>query len=568
MKYSKLFGRSNKGAKELDSISATLLLKGGFIDQTMAGVYTYLPLGFRVLQKIENIVREEMDEISQELFLSAMAPYELWQQTDRLEAIDVLFKISGANEKSKKLNPTEYILNPTHEEIITPIAKKFNLSYKDLPFSVYQIQTKFRNEARPKSGVMRTREFRMKDLYSFHRDEQDLKKFYDVVKEAYIKVFDRLGIGKDTYFVAASGGDFTKDYSHEFQTKCEAGEDLIFWNESKKFGYNREVAPSKAKDFKQDDNIKPLEEIFGADIVGVDDLCKFMNIKPYQTTKTIIYDSNKGLLVASVRGDYDVNEYKLMKIAGVEWLQFADEKQVKKVTGAIIGYAGICNLPKDIPVYLDDSTEALVNFETGGNKTNYHNANVNWGRDVARPEKYFDIKLAKEGDLDPETGEEYVMFKASEVGNIFPLNTKFTKAINYTFTDKDGTAKPIFMGSYGLGTTRVMGVIVEKFHDDKGIIWPENIAPYKIHLIHLGEEFKKEAEKLYNDLIKKGIEVLWDDREDVTAGAKFNDADLIGIPIRVVISKKSMEMGGVEVKLRNSDQTEVISAPVFFKKYE
>lgn len=564
MLYSKIFGRTSKASKEYDSKSVEYLFRGGFIDQVMAGGYTYLPLGLRVLQKIEQIVREEMDKIGTELLMPSIVPTEYWKQTGRFDTIDVLFKVVGANKKSVERNNAEYVLNPTHEDIIAPTAKKFNLSYKDLPFAVYQIQTKFRNEVRPKTGLLRTREFRMKDLYSFHKDVEDLKRFYEIAREAYMKVYERLGIGEDTYYTAASGGDFTEDFSHEFQTRLESGEDLVFRVKSNNLCFNREIAPSKAKQFKQDGELKPIEEVFGEGIIGVEDLCKFMNIKAEQTTKTLIFESEKGVIVAAVRGDYDVNELKLKKVAGVKELELASEETVKKVTGADIGYAGIVNLPKDVMIFFDESIEMLTNFETGGNRTHYHMANVNWDRDVARPKEFFDIKIAKEGDFYPETLEEYEVFKASEVGNIFPLNTKFTKAVDYYYTDIDGSKKEIYMGSYGIGTSRLIGVIAEKFHDEKGIVWPENIAPYRAHLIHLGD-LKDEAQELYNTLLDNNIDVLWDDREGVSAGEKFADADLIGIPYRVVLSGKSKDKGGYELKKRYEKDTSIVTLDKLLK---
>ncbi len=559
MRYTKLFGKTLKADKEFDTKGVEYLIRGGFIDQVMAGAYTFLPLGVRVLHKIEQIVREEMDKIGVELLMPSIVPTEYWKRTNRFDSVDVLFKVVGANEGSLKKNDAEYVLNPTHEDVITPTAKKFNFSYKDLPFAVYQIQTKFRNEERPKTGLLRTREFRMKDLYSFHKSVEDLKAFYEVAREAYIQVYNRLGLGDQTYYTAASGGDFTEEYSHEFQTRLETGEDLIFRVKSNNQCFNKEIAPSKAVALEQDSEMKPMEEVLGKGIIGVDELSKFMGIKPSQTTKTLIFESEKGILVASVRGDYDVNELKLKKVAGVKELKLASDETVEKVTGAKVGYAGIVNLPNDVEVFIDDSIEPLINFETGGNRTDYHLANVNWGRDLQKPKKFHDLKVAKSGDLYPETSEEYEAFKASEVGNIFPLMTKFTDAVDYQFVDADGKSKPVYMGSYGIGTSRLLGVIAEKFHDDKGMIWPESVAPYKVHLIALGENAQEEGLKIYETLTKAGVEVMWDDRGGASAGEKFNDADLIGLPYRIVVSQKSLEKGGYEVKKRTGEEIKYLN---------
>ncbi|MDX9892959.1 MAG: proline--tRNA ligase [Patescibacteria group bacterium] len=560
MRQSKLFGRTNKAVKDYASKNAELLIKGGFIQQTMAGVYSFLPLGKRVLDKIENIIREEMDKIGQELLLPSIVPNDLWETTGRLEKVSVLFKAVPGNAASKKVNDAEYVLNSTHEEVITPIAKSFNFSYKDLPFAVYQVQTKFRNEARPKSGLLRGREFRMKDLYSFHRNEAELKEYYEQAKAAYFKVFERLGIGQDTYLAAASGGDFTKDFSHEFQTRCATGEDTIFYDQSIKVAYNREVAPAQAPALKQDQDFKECQDVEGQGIIGVAELSGFLNIPAEKTTKTLIYETDRGeVIAAAVRGVYDINEEKLARIIGVESLELASEETVKKVTGAKVGYAGLLNLDKQVRQFVDESLRDQVNFEMGANRTNYHTVNVNWGRDLPKPEKFYDFKIAREGDLNPETGQVYEVFKASEVGNIFPLNTKFSRAFNYYYTDEAGQQQIVYMGSYGIGSSRVMGVLVEKFFDNKGIIWPESVAPYQIHLLQLGfdQSVVKAAEKAYDKLLANGVEVLFDDRIEASAGEKFADADLIGIPYRLVISAKTKNK--IEVKKRNEAKTQLLS---------
>ncbi len=395
--------------KDAEAISHKLLVQAGFVDQVMAGVFTFLPFGLRVLTKIENIVREEMDKIGTEILMPSLSPKQLWEKTGRIETVDVLMKTSPANKAAEEKHNAEYILNSTHEELVTPLIMKQNLSYKDLPLAVYQIQTKFRNEPRAKSGIMRTREFRMKDLYSFHTDEADLKRYYEVVKESYKTIYQRLGIGQDTYISLASGGDFTKDYSHEFQTRCESGEDIIYLDKETGTTYNKEVAP----------------------------------------------------------------------------------------TGA-------------------------------------------------------------------EGSDRFEEFRASEVGNIFPLNTKFSEAFDYYYTDKDGVKKIVYMGSYGIGTSRLMGVIVEKFHDDKGIIWPENVAPFKVSLISMNDTVEKAAE-IYKSLTAAGVEAFWDDR-DLSAGVKFADADLIGNPYRVVVGQKSLARGGVELKKRGEEKTEIVAIEEIVKR--
>lgn len=403
MRYASLMIKTNKEAHEFDSINATLLQKGGFIDQTMAGVYTYLPLGWRVLNKIENIIREEMDKVGTEMLMPALAPRQLWEQMGRQD-IDILFMASGANAASIKKNNASYIINPSHEEVITPIAQKIKTSYKDLPFAVYQIQTKFRNEERPKAGLLRGREFRMKDLYSFHATEEDMLDFYEKVKNVYVKIFDRLGIGADTFITQAAGGDFTANFTHEFQTLCENGEDTIYIDQQTKKAYNEEIVEQAA-----------------------------------------------------------------------------------------------------------DKTKLTAN-------------------------------------------------QASEVGNIFPLGTKYSQAIGYTYTDQKGKQQPVVMACYGIGSSRVMGVLVEKFNDAKGIIWPAQVAPFQIHGVVLNMDNKATAaqgERVLQQLEDNDIEVLWDDRAEVSAGQKLSEADLIGIPWRVVVSNKTGEQ--VEVKQRKAAEAKLMN---------
>ncbi|MBI2641754.1 proline--tRNA ligase [Candidatus Roizmanbacteria bacterium] len=569
MLYSRLFPKAKKTVGKYDSINAKYLQQAGFIDQTMTGVYTFLPLGLRVLNKIEQIIREEMNTIGQEVYMPSLSPKSIWEATGRLESFDALFKVVGANKPSISKNPAEYILNSTHEEILVPIAKKSIQSYKDFPYAIYQIQTKFRNEPRPKSGLLRTREFRMKDLYSFHTSEEDFQKYYEKSKEVYVKVFERLGLGKDTVIALASGGSFTEKFSHEFQTKCETGEDMLFYVKSKNVYYNREVAPSRAPSVRYDDKkMLPRKDVKGAGIIGVEELAEYLHIPVEKTTKTLLFETDKaGVIAAAVRGGYEVNEEKLRKVVDCKWLVLASEKTVKKVTGAEVGYAGILDLPAEVKVYMDESMKNRLNFETGANKTHYHTINVNFGRDIPDPKKFYDIKVAKDGDLFPETGEAYKLSKTSEIGNIFPLETRFTEAFDYRFIDKDGKSKPIIMGCYGIGSSRIMGVLVEKFHDDKGIIWPENVAPYQVHLIGLDLKsvgIKKRAYKVYQQLQNNHIEVLFDDREETTAGEKFADADLIGIPHRLVISKRTGD--NVEYKHRAQKEMRLETVNSVLKK--
>jgi prolyl-tRNA synthetase len=403
MKFSKLFTKTSKTISEqTESVNAQLLTRAGFIYQEMAGVYAFLPLGLRVIKNIETVVREEMDKIGSELLLPALSSRERWHATKRHDTVDVLMSTKAANETALAKHAGEYILNPTHEDLITPLAKNFRTSYKDFPFATYQIQTKFRNEPRAKSGVLRGREFIMKDLYSFHTSEDDLKKYYEVAKQRYQAVYDRLGLSEDTFVTLASGGDFTNEYSHEFQTLLETGEDIIYLDRKNKIAYNKEiVTPEDAKK------------------LGVD---------------------------------------------------FDSMEQVS----------------------------------------------------------------------------------ASEVGNIFPLGTKYSELLDYYYTDENNERHLVWMGSYGIGISRLMGVIAEKYSDEKGLIWPAEVAPYQYHIVVLSDGVdQKTAQKVYSELGEDRC--LYDDRTDVGAGEKFADADLIGLPVQVVISKKTLEKDSVEVISRTGE---------------
>lgn len=569
MLFSKLFPKPIKNGKKYDSPNATFLINAGFVDQVMAGVYTFLPLGQRVLSKIEKIVREEMDKIGQELFMPSIVPTKIWEDTNRINTIDVLFQVNGANELSKLRNDATYILNCTHEDVITPLSKKFNTSYKDFPFALYQIQTKFRNEPRAKSGVMRGREFRMKDLYSFHTSEEDLMRYYhEEAKPAYVEIFKKLGLGEHTVIALASGGDFTENFSHEFQTICDSGEDTLFYSEKTDTYYNREVAPSKAPTFQENDTeMKPLEDVETKGVTGVPELVKHMKVPIEKTVKTMIYENDRDeVIAAAVRGDYDINENKLKKVTNSKKIWLASPEVVKTATGAEIGYAGLLNLSKEVIIIVDDSLEEMKNFEMGANRTDFHSINVNWERDLEKPDTFYDIKIAKEGDLDPEDGKKYKVMTAAEVGNIFPLNTKFSTALDYTFTDENGAQQIVYMGSYGIGTSRVMGVLVETFHDEKGIIWPMQVAPYHVHLIGIDladKEIKSKAFDIYHKLQKENIEVLFDER-DLSPGNKFGDADLIGIPVRLVVSKRTGDK--IELKMRSEKETEMLSYEEVLKR--
>ncbi len=562
MKYTDILLKTSK-EKPADepSKNAELLIRGGYINKEMAGVYSYLPLGLKVLRNIENIVRREMEKAgASEILMPAMSPKKYWEQTKRWDAIDVLFKVELSGGK-------EIALNPTHEEVVTPLVQKFANSPKDFPKAVFQIQNKFRNEPRAKSGLLRGREFLMKDAYSFHTSEEDFERYYDVMTKAYHSIYRELGIGDITKLVAADGGEFS-EFSHEFQTISEIGEDEIFYLPSQDKYLNREITPCVAPKWdNSDEEPLPMEDVRGKNMIGVENLAKFLQIPVEKTTKTILFEIETGEVIAGVvRGNREIDTRKLAKVAGVKKLELASEETVLRVTGCPIGYAGVLNLREDIRVFWDESCENRVNFEMGANREHYHTINVNFGRDLEKPAKFYDIKVAQSGDFSPETGEKYETMRAIEVGNIFPLSTKFSRAFNFKIDGKE-----VIMGCYGIGISRIMGALVEIFADEKGIVWPENVAPAKIYLAPIGknDEVYAKADELYEKFREKNVEVLYDNRREkkVGPGQKFADHELLGIPYRVVISDRLLADGKVEVVERKTGKTEIISFEELDKRF-
>ena len=556
MKVTQLLTKTNKNAPaDEQAKNAQLLIRAGYIHKEMAGVYSFLPLGLKVLNNIAQIVREEMDRVGgQELLMPALQVKERYDATNRWsdDVVDIWFK-------TKLANGAELGLGFSHEENLSPIVKKYLTSYKDLPLAAYQIQWKFRNELRSKSGLMRGREFLMKDMYTYAIDQAQHEAIYEKIKKAYIEVYKRLGIGDKTVVVLASGGVFSK-YSHEFQTFSDAGEDHIFQTKDGEY-YNREIAPSKISRANKQEKPEPYKEVPGKGVIGVQALLKHLDIPIEKSTKTLYYVTDTGEFAGTaVRSDYDINELKLCEALGCDWVRFATEDEVLKTTGATVGYAGLVNVPEGVRMILDDSLQGLCNFETGANKNDYHAVNVNFGRDVPGPEKFYDIKVAKQGDLDPKTDKPMKAQKAIEVGNIFSLGTKFSAPFDMTVVNEKGEAVVPIMGCYGIGVSRLMGAIAELLSDDRGIVWPKEIAPFRVYLASLGAstEVEKAAEDLYKHLTAAGIGVLYDDRKAITAGEKFADADLLGIPYRVVVSEKTIAANQFELKARTAKETRLL----------
>lgn len=550
--------------KDAQTVAHKLMIRAGYIKQVSAGIYSYLPLALKVLQKISNIVREEHNARGcEELLMPALQPKELWEESKRWERYT---NIDGIMFAFTDRRNSEVCLGPTHEEVITDIVRQEVSSYKDLPKIPYQIQTKFRDEIRPRFGLMRAREFIMKDAYSFDVDEKAMGESYDLMREVYHAVCKRMGI--DYRCVKADSGAIGGDNSEEFMVLAETGEDDILSCESCDYGANSERAESILEEFAQDKEEAPMEEVLGEGLIGVEKLAEFLDISVWKTTKTIIFealheDDSKEIVAVMVRGDSDVNEIKVTNYLKAKDIKLASPEIIKEVTGAEVGYAGPINLPDSVRVIADNYVANRVNFECGANKTNYHNINVNFGRDLKEPE-FADLKLAKEGDFCPKCKDnksKLVLNRGIEVGHIFQLGTKYAEALNCNYLDENGKSKVMYMGCYGIGISRMAAAIIEQNHDENGIIWPKSVTPFDVHLIGINTEkeaVKEEAFKMYEELKALGLDVLFDDRK-LRAGEKFQDADLIGISARVTISKRTIENNEFELKYRNSDDVKKLS---------
>ncbi|TSC88284.1 MAG: prolyl-tRNA synthetase [Microgenomates group bacterium Gr01-1014_7] len=561
MKYSRLFGKTIKDTpKDASLISHKLLYKAGYIRESTAGRYYLLPLGLRVQQKIQAIIKQELDKAgAQEIITPILHPKALWEETNRTSSVG--FELMTIKDR----NEMEFVLGGTAEEMIVDLVRKFQLSYKNLPFHIYQFSTKFRDELRARGGLLRLREFLMKDGYSFHDSEEDFKREYQNMMDTYTKIFERVGLTPQ--IVEADNGYIGGEYSHEFVVESDAGESRYF-TDGEYFAHE-DIASFTLDNASSDEEMKGVEDVEGKGIIGVEGLAEYLKIPVEKTTKTILFETDTGrIIAAAVRGGFDINEEKLVKIVGCRLLKLASAEVVKKITGAKVGYAGVLNLPKEVKIYFDESCANRRNFETGANRTNFHTINVNFGRDLPQPEQFYDFKIAKEGFIGPN-GQKLVAKKGIEVGNIFQLGFHYSsKMKGAQFIDADGKKKPYYMGCYGIGLARTLAAIVEVSNDDKGIIWPEAVAPFMVHIVGLDMDdssVKNEAERVYKLLQAEGIEVLFDDRSGVSAGEKFADADLIGIPYRVVISKKTHSTSSgqakdkLEVKKRNEKETKFLT---------
>ncbi len=550
MRISKLFGKTQREIPtEADTISHQLLLRAGMIRQVAAGVYSYLPLAWRVLRKIENIIRDEMDKAGgQELMLPVLQPLELWQETGRDIAFGQgLFTLS--DRRGRKL-----VLGPTHEEVITELVRYNVQSYRDLPLLLYQIQTKFRDEPRPRAGLIRVREFAMKDLYSFDVDEEGLNQSYDKMLQAYRNIYNRCGL--PTLLVEADSGAIGGKDSHEFMLINESGEDEIIHCPDCKYVANADKAQS-IKDKIESGEPLPLEEAATPGVATIEELANFLKVPQNHTLKAVFYTADGKLIFAVIRGDLEINEVKLKNVLDCSELRIATEAEVTEA-GIVAGSASPIGI-SGIKVIADDSITTAGNLVAGANKPDTHIKNVNYPRDF-KADLMTDIARARAGDGCPKCGGKLLSSPGIEVGHTFKLGTFISQKLGANFIDANGVSHPIVMGCYGIGLGRLLAAAIEQNHDNKGIIWPLVIAPYHVYLCALymeNSQVTAAAEKLYTELEAQDLEVLFDDRNE-SPGVKFNDADLLGIPIRVTISPRTLETNSVEIKNRSEKESKLV----------
>ncbi len=550
MLLSKLFGKTQREIPaEADTISHQLLLRAGMIRQLAAGIYSYLPLAWRVISKIESIVRDEMNRAGgQELSMPMLQPIELWQKTGRDLAFGKsLFTLFDRKER-------QLTLGPTHEEVITDLVSHNVQSYRDLPLLLYQIQTKFRDEPRPRGGLIRVREFTMKDLYSFDADEDGLGQSYGKMLDAYHNIYKRCGL--PAILIEADSGAIGGKGSHEFMVIAESGEDEIIYCDGCDYAANAEKAES-IKDRADSEQPLPVEEVATPGYYTIEEVSTFLGVPRSQTLKAVFYVADGKLAFVVIRGDIEVNEVKLKNLLHCTELRMAGEDEAI-AAGIIAGSASPIGL-ENVRIVADESVTSGTNFVAGANKADTHLKNVNYPRDF-KADIIADISLTCSGEGCPRCGGKLFATQGIEVGHVFKLGTFLSEKLGANYIDAGSVSRPIVMGCYGIGIGRLMAAIVELSHDDKGIIWPMAVAPYQVYLCTLfmeNPEVLKAAENLYAELERQGLEVLFDDRIE-SPGIKFNDADLLGIPLRVTISPRTLEKDSIELKLRSEKKAEIV----------
>jgi prolyl-tRNA synthetase len=555
MRWTKTFIPTLREApSDAESPSHKLMIRAGLVRQLAAGSYSYLPLGYRALRKAEEIVRQEMDRAGAvELFMPSLHPPELWKETGRFELFgDTLMKVM---DRKGAMN----VLGPTHEEVITHLVRNEVKSYRQLPITLYQIQGKFRDEARPRHGTIRTREFIMKDAYSFDTDEKGLGRSYQSMYDAYVRIYTRASL--KFMPVEADTGLMGGDVSHEFMAVSPFGEDSVVTCEKCKYAANKEKAecpaPRSGATGEDTREILPMLEVATPGAHTIEQVSAFLQVPPRQLLKTLIYRTNGGFIAALVRGDHEVNESKLRRAAKAETLALATPEEIQRETGGPIGFSGPVGLK--LKLYADFAPVQICNAVAGANKRDAHVSNVNVNRDY-RPDVVGDFRMAVAGDACPRCAAPLGFTHGIEVGHVFKLGTRYSKKMNCVYLDDKGQLNPMVMGCYGIGVNRIVAAAVENHHDEAGILWPPELAPYQVEIVSLDHkkmQIVETAHDLHDRLSKAGFEVLWDDR-DAAPGVKFADADLIGIPVRVTVGKRTLEAGTVDIRTRkNKDQKSV-----------
>ncbi|MBM7544126.1 prolyl-tRNA synthetase [Weissella beninensis] len=549
MKQSKVFIPTVKETPaDAEVVSHQMMLRAGYIRQVTAGMYAYLPLAQRVINKINTIIREEMEKIDAvEMLTPVVLPADLWRESGRYDTYGAnLFKLQDRHER-------DFILGPTHEETMTQLIRDDVKSYKRLPLSLYQIQPKYRDESRPRSGLLRGREFIMKDAYSFSSDEAGLDKAYRDMEKAYINIFNRVGL--DYRVIVGDGGAMGGKDSKEFSAVAAAGEDIIAYSDKNDYAANLEMAKDFFQVNRNFDVQNEMTKIATPNVHTIEELAAFLKVDATKLVKTVVFMADEAPVIALVRGDYEVNDVKLKNFLEVDNLALATEADTKKFLGASFGSLGPVGVTADIKIIADENIQNMVNFTVGANADGYHLTNINLDRDF-KATALADIRVAKEGSRDPQGEGQLVFTKGIEIGHIFKLGTRYSKALGAQVLDENGRQKDIIMGSYGIGVSRLLSAIAEQQADENGLVWPQAIAPYDIHIIpiNLNDDAQKQVTaQVEANLGAAGFEVLVDDRKE-RPGVKFADADLIGLPIRITVGKKASE-GIVEVKLRKTAET-------------
>lgn len=543
MRQSNLFAPTlRETPAEAEIVSHQLMLRAGMIRKSAAGIYTYLPLAQRVLKKIMDIVREEMDrEGGQELALPIVQPAEIWKESGRWDVYGPeMFRLEDRHHR-------EFCLGPTHEEIITTIVKGDVRSYRDLPLRLYQIQNKYRDEIRPRFGLMRGREFIMKDLYSFDIDEAGLEESYQAMYRAYTRIFTRCGLKFRP--VEADSGAIGGNTSQEFMVLAENGEALIVYCDQCDYAANIEKATSQVK-LETPGPVKDLEKVATPNQKTIEEVSAFLNVKPENTIKTLFYGTDHGYVAVLIKGDDQVNEIKLGNLVGGNKLYLAPPEEINQIYGLPVGFVGPIGLNAEIKIYADNLVKEMHQAVVGANEAGFHLINVEPSRDFPQV-NYADLRTVKPGEQCPRCQGRLHDARGIETGQIFKLGTKYSKALNATFLDAQGQSQFIVMGCYGIGVSRTMAAAIEQHFDENGIKWPVSIAPFHVHLVPVSADQLPVAEELYNKLNAAGVETLLDDRDE-RPGVKFKDADLIGIPVRITIGPKGLAQGEVEVKYRQT----------------